>query len=84
MVSVLDPRIGYKSLLDDHINELELLEYIYTHKEELEAYYQDIYAGKASPEVPTLSPSLSISSSTPGSPEKEFHCLLLTTPALSF
>ncbi|KIJ27296.1 hypothetical protein M422DRAFT_271550 [Sphaerobolus stellatus SS14] len=67
--SLLDPRIGYKGLVDDHTEEPDLLAYVDARKQELELYYQEKYAGKAVPPLPTASPFPS-ASRAPASPEK--------------
>jgi hypothetical protein len=71
MISVLDPRIGYKGLLADHVEEPGLLAHIDSRKEELEVYYQEKYAKKVTPQVATASsPAPSTFSQAPDSPEK--------------
>jgi hypothetical protein len=54
---VLDPRINYKALLDDHGEDQEQLDFIEERKRDLESHYSLYYAGKVSMAAKALSPS---------------------------
>lgn len=68
---LLDPRINYQRLADDHENEPELLKEIQQRKYELESHYRRQYAGKISVSKPMSTPIVSMyRSGTLASPEK--------------
>ena len=72
---VLDPRINYKGLIDDHNGEPDLLEQVENRKFALETYYALSYAGRIvvrkRTQVKQTSSSVSLSGiDPPPSPEK--------------
>lgn len=61
-IIVLDPRINYKGLSEDHTEEPDFLEHIEDCKRDLESHYAAHYASKVSLSTTLLQPSVSTSS----------------------